>query len=252
MIDGEVYKVVSYKAGETIDAEPEPSKDGYVFSGWDALPTTMPERDIEVHGSFSAVIYSIVIKAVGSGKVCYESPDGTTIRNESKSFRIQKGSNVEIHITPDTGYKLKSFIVNDFDFTNEAIVSKYIISDVSSDIDIVVEFESRPIVKHTLTYIVDGSVYKTYEFEEGARITPEAEPAKEGYTFSGWSYIPSKMPAEDVTVIGTFIQTAIGAVQAPEDTTRIYDMQGNRLGKLQKGVNIIRQADDKVRKVVFK
>ena len=58
--------------------------------------------------------------------------------------------------------------------------------------------------KYKLTYIVDGEVYKTYDVEYGATITPEAEPTKEGYTFSGWSEIPETMPAHDVTVTGTF------------------------------------------------
>ena len=57
---------------------------------------------------------------------------------------------------------------------------------------------------HRLTYIVDGEEYKSYEIEEGATITPESEPTKEGYTFSGWSEIPETMPAHDVTVTGTF------------------------------------------------
>ena len=58
--------------------------------------------------------------------------------------------------------------------------------------------------KYKLTYIIDGEVYKTYDIEYGATITPEAEPTKEGYTFSGWSTIPATMPAYDVTVTGTF------------------------------------------------
>ena len=58
--------------------------------------------------------------------------------------------------------------------------------------------------KHTLTYVVDGVEYKAYEIETGTTITPEAEPTKEGYTFSGWSEIPETMPAEDVTVTGSF------------------------------------------------
>ena len=58
--------------------------------------------------------------------------------------------------------------------------------------------------KYTLTYKVDGEVYKTYDLLEGAAITPEAEPTKEGYEFSGWSTIPATMPAEDVTITGTF------------------------------------------------
>ncbi len=56
----------------------------------------------------------------------------------------------------------------------------------------------------TLTYQVDGDTYKTYEIAAGDVITPEAAPTKEGYTFSGWSEIPETMPANDVTVTGTF------------------------------------------------
>lgn len=58
--------------------------------------------------------------------------------------------------------------------------------------------------KYQLIYKVDDEVYKTYNFEEGSVITPEAAPTKEGYTFSGWSDIPETMPAKDVTVSGTF------------------------------------------------
>ena len=55
-----------------------------------------------------------------------------------------------------------------------------------------------------LTYMVDGEEYKTYNLQYGTAITPEPEPTKYGYTFSGWSLIPETMPARDVTVSGTF------------------------------------------------
>ena len=58
--------------------------------------------------------------------------------------------------------------------------------------------------KYKLVYKVDGQEYKSYDVEYGATITPETEPTKEGYTFSGWSDIPATMPAKDVTVTGTF------------------------------------------------
>ena len=58
--------------------------------------------------------------------------------------------------------------------------------------------------KYKLTYVVDGEEYKSFEIEEGETITPETAPTKEGYTFSGWSEIPKTMPANDVTVTGTF------------------------------------------------
>jgi hypothetical protein len=62
--------------------------------------------------------------------------------------------------------------------------------------------------KYTIIYYVDGEVYKTVEVEYGSEITAEEEPTKEGYDFSGWSWIPSKMPAEDVTVTGSFTKAS--------------------------------------------
>lgn len=58
--------------------------------------------------------------------------------------------------------------------------------------------------EYTLTYTVDGEVYKTADLVAGATITPEEAPSKEGYSFSGWSEIPATMPAEDLTITGTF------------------------------------------------
>ena len=65
-------------------------------------------------------------------------------------------------------------------------------------------------IQYTLTYLVDDEVYKTYKLKVGDTITPEAEPTKEGYTFSGWSEIPSTMPDHDVTVSGTFTKNGGG------------------------------------------
>ena len=62
-----------------------------------------------------------------------------------------------------------------------------------------------PLIKnYNLSYIVDGKVYQSVSVEEGKAITPIDEPSKEGYSFSGWSGLPATMPANDVTVTGTF------------------------------------------------
>ncbi len=58
--------------------------------------------------------------------------------------------------------------------------------------------------KYKLTYMIDGEEYESYEIEEDSFIFLEPNPQKEGYTFSGWSEIPKTMPAEDITVTGTF------------------------------------------------
>ena len=98
--------------------------------------------------------------------------------------------------------------------------------------------------KYTLTYLLDGQVYKIYQLVAGVTITPEPTPTKEGYTFTGWSDIPSTMPAHDVTVTGSFerhydvgnvvslvnlILTGIGG----NDNLALYDV--NNDGKLNIG-----------------
>ena len=66
------------------------------------------------------------------------------------------------------------------------------------------EIEEIGAQKYSLKYMVDGTLYKEFSMEKGDNITPEPTPAKEGYKFSGWSWIPKKMPEEDVIISGTF------------------------------------------------
>ena len=105
----------------------------------------------------------------------------------------------------------------------------------------------------TLTYVVDDEVYKTYQVRYGDAITPEAEPSKEGYTFSGWSTIPATMPAKDVIVIGNFtLVDAIEDVIANDNTYQIYTIDGKPYNSLQKGMNIIRYPNGQTKKVFIK
>ena len=57
---------------------------------------------------------------------------------------------------------------------------------------------------YTVTYVVDGEVYATDSIAYGNEIILIDEPTKEGHTFSGWSEAPETMPAEDITIEGTF------------------------------------------------
>ena len=67
-------------------------------------------------------------------------------------------------------------------------------------IDDVVEVE-----KYTLNFMVDGEMYHTERLAHKSTIVIPEMPVKEGYTFNGWSEVPATMPAEDVTISGTFI-----------------------------------------------
>lgn len=106
---------------------------------------------------------------------------------------------------------------------------------------------------YTLTYMIDDGVYKTVNVNYGESITPEAEPTKEGYTFSGWGEIPAKMPAEDVTIIGSFtLVDAIEDVLVDDEKYQIYIPNGTPVDTLQKGVNILYYSNGSIKKVYIK
>ena len=59
---------------------------------------------------------------------------------------------------------------------------------------------------YVITFLIDGEQFYTQTLTRGSTITLPEAPTKEGYTFSGWSEIPETMPANDVTIEGTFTQ----------------------------------------------
>jgi hypothetical protein len=53
--------------------------------------------------------------------------------------------------------------------------------------------------------MVDGSVYQVIEnVDFGSEIIAIDDPIQEGFTFSGWDYVPGTMPDEDIIISGTF------------------------------------------------
>ena len=174
LVDDEIYKVISYDFGDKITPEAAPQKDGHTFSGWSEIPETMPAHDVIVTGSFSVNKYRLTYMVDGA---------------EYKSFEVEYGTKITPESEPTKeGYTFSgwSWIPNKMPAEDVVVTGYFTVN------------------KYTLTYIVDDAEYKSFEIEFGAKILPEAEPMKEGYTFSGWSEIPETMPAHDVTVTGTF------------------------------------------------
>jgi len=282
-VDGEMLVTYEYDTGDDIVPEDEPTKDGYTFSGWRGEPTTMPNRNVTVNGTFTANKYTLAYEVDGEIIQTYEvecdaripgsyqpTKEGYTFITSTEIPKIMPAHDVTIKGT---------FVVNKYTLTYKVDGEITKISEVEYGTALTAEAEptkegytfsgwskipatmpaqdvtvtgSFTLNKYTLTYMVDDEVYKTYEVEYGASITPEADPEKEGYTFDGWSEIPETMPAQDVTITGTFTYVdAIADVKATEGDEQIYTIDGKAVGKLQKGVNIIRTGN-KTKKVFVK
>ena len=181
-VDGESYKIHKYEVGESITPEAEPTKEGYTFSGWSDIPATMPANDITVTGTFSVNKYKLVYKVDGE---------------EYKSYDVEYGAT----ITPETEPTKEGYTFSGWSDIPATMPAK--------DVTVTGTFSVN---KYKLVYKVDGQEYKSYDVEYGATITPETEPTKEGYTFSGWSDIPATMPAKDIVITGTYVTGINGVV----------------------------------------
>ena len=173
-VDGTEYKSIEYIVGSAIYPIDSPSKEGYTFSGWSSIPSTMPATDVTVTGSFSVNSYKITY--IVDGQVYSESV-------------MAYGTNITPLADPTKdGYNFCGW--------------SYIPDTMPSyDVTVTGTFSNN---SYKITYIVDGQVYSESFVEYGSSLSAIAEPSKEGYTFSGWSNIPSTMPATDVTVTGSF------------------------------------------------
>ena len=173
-VDGEIYATDSIKYGATIEPIAEPTKEGHTFSGWSEIPETMPANDVVIKGSFSINSYTVTFMVDGE---VYET------------MTVEYGATIEpIEEPTKEGHTFSGW------------------SEIPATMpanDIVIE-GTFSINSYTLTYKVDGAVYKTETVAYGATIEPIAAPTKEGHTFSGWSEIPTTMPANDVVVDGSF------------------------------------------------
>ena len=240
-VDGEVYKSYDVEYGAAITPEPAPTKEGYTFSGWSEIPTTMPAKDVTVTGSFTAntvTKYKLTYKVDGEVYKTYELEEGTAITPEpapsKEGYTFSGWSDIPATMPANDVTVTGTFSINKYKLTYKVDGEVYKSYDVeygaaitpepaptkegytfsgwsdipatmpAKDVTVTGSFIANTVTKFKLTYKVDGEVYKTYELEEGAAITPEPAPTKEGYTFSGWSDIPATMPARDVTVTGSF------------------------------------------------
>ena len=140
-----------------------------------------------------------------SSRITDEKQELVIGKLESGAFRLTSTSMTLTPINGTGGSLLILKLSSDKNFVQgNATINNIIFSTSDSERVTMNDVSFAINTLYTLTYIVDGVKYKTATIAYGSAITPETEPTKEGYTFSGWSWIPKKMPAEDVVVTGSF------------------------------------------------
>ena len=175
MVDGELYKTVTYELGATITPEPAPTKEGYTFSGWSGVPEIMPDYDVTVTGSFSPNQYTITYMI-----------DGKQYGKETVAF----GSKIEPPTPPSKeGYH---FVWYEYPETMPAyditINGSYI-----ENITLTITSKGKGIVTYNDETIQDGTSIFTVEEGSSAIINFTPNP--------GYIVKSVKLNSDDVTIL---------------------------------------------------
>lgn len=224
-VDGETTVKSALYGSDMSDTIPaNPKKDGYVFAGWfnkDGINafdySTVPANDIEFIAKWlrnGNVVYLVD----GKTYEAYEVKEGDKIpvpENPKKFAHIFNGWSPEIpEKMPSEDLEFKAQWKIDKDFVTiviggtvvaggimaaiagAAITGISVIGGIIAVIGVVSNIKKS----YTVTYKVDGSVYKTYKHHAGEKISVPANPTKSGYKFEGWTPdIPDKMPKNNLT-----------------------------------------------------
>ena len=147
------YRIKNVKVNST-DVTSSVSNNQYTVSNIKANTTVEVEFE-----AIPIPTYTLSIKATGNGSATY---NGTTAKNNTKSFTLNEGTNATITFTPDNGYRIKSVKVNSTDVTSQVYNNSYTISSISANTTIEVEFEATPATTYFLTIKASGNGSVTY------------------------------------------------------------------------------------------
>lgn len=179
-VDGEEYRVVPTKVGEQIVAPENPTKEGFVFTGWDKEVGVMGTEDVSFNAQFSA------------GEVSYKvetyvmDVNGAYGAADVKVVPATTGAAVSVDPEAREGFTVAA----------DSVLSGTVTADGSLVLKV---YYSRNQYKLT----VDGAESMVYY---GAELNI-AEPTKDHYTFAGWNVeVPATMPASDLTLVSQWTE----------------------------------------------
>ena len=174
IIDEEEYSKINLCDGEEIVL---PTKKGYTFIPNEEIPELMPEHDLTITGTFAVNSYDVVYMIDNEEYQRISVPYGTKLTAIAEPAARE-------------GYTFSGW-------------SKLPATMPANDVTITGSFTAN---NYALIYLLDGKEYYRTNIVYGTPLTAIAEPvAREGYTFSGWSKLPATMPANDVTITGSFL-----------------------------------------------
>ena len=202
-VDGVETKSTKHAFNTPVQIEAEPTKTGHTFTGWTSTDVTlggtsftMPAKNVVIEGTFTANEY----------KVTYYVDDKIyTINGEEQVFTHHYGAPVTLAAKPTRdGFNFNGWVPEgvSFDATGTSFTMP------ANDVVIRGTFDANSFY---VAYYVDGVPFASKLYKTGEKVTIMGDPAKDGFTFSGWTRDNVKaenfdMPAHNVEIHGSYRQ----------------------------------------------
>ncbi len=192
--DGDTTKTVKTAYNEAIDAPADPSREGYVFTGWTPAVGTMDEFGKTFVAGWEADTFTATYKANGGVWGEGEAIETTQV------FEVVYGAAVT---APEkdpvrTGYTFKGW-----DKTAPAAMP-------AEDLVFTAQWEIK---SATITFKDGTATVDTVTGNYGDAVKAPADPTKEGYTFTGWDVnVPATIPEADMTINATWEKNSYDVV----------------------------------------
>ena len=201
------YKVVkNIKYGSSLTLiEDDMNEDGYLWSGWSGLPTTMPDDDVTVTGSYSAktdIQYKV--------EHYQQNLDGSYPATPTETDTLSGSTGTEVTATPKN---YEGFTLNED--AEDTVAKGVILGDGSLVLKLFYDRNT-----YTVSYDLNGGTgadgvdYDSQTFKYGEQVTVKAAPTMAYREFQGWQYNDDggkvnpghqfSMPARDITFTATW------------------------------------------------
>lgn len=194
-VDGGLVESAMTEYGAQIVLIDEPVEEGYTFSGWDNVYSTMPAFDVDIHGTFTINKHTLAFYINN---------------NEVSSSTVEYNTALTVPESPEEiGHTFSGWT---------AMPATMPDNDVRVDGWFIVN-------QYTLTFNIDGQFYTSITQDYNTQVTAPVPEHVTGYTFGGWGDVPATMPAENMTFNGTYninSWTATYYIDNNEHSTQVY------------------------------
>ena len=237
IVDGEVFASYNFVAGADLTKLPTPQKVGYDFSGWNKKYKVMPHSNLTVRGSYKPHKHTLSFVIDGEMEFTKTTEYGAPIRSRGMPTRDDH-TFIGWESGPDTMHDHDLIFTGKFELNKRTLrfmLDGQLIFESRLDVGTPIKPPETPIRegymfsgwrglpkampdtdytaegkyylrKYKLSFVIDGEVVEKRQVPFGAPVEKAVAPEKEGYRFSGWSDMPVSMPAEEVVVIGNYVE----------------------------------------------